>query len=60
MLLKPAAQKLKEILDSSMRSPRRVITPGRLPVELWFRSAAVSLRVFALVFCKHYSVLNIL
>jgi hypothetical protein len=52
MLLKPAAQKLKEILDSSMRSSRRAITPGWLPVELWCRSAAVSSRVFALVFCK--------
>jgi hypothetical protein len=52
MLLKPVAQKLKEILDSSMRSSRRAIIPGRLPVELWYRSAAVSSRVFALVFCK--------
>jgi hypothetical protein len=34
MLLKPVAQKLKEILDSSMRSPKRAITPGQLPVEL--------------------------
>jgi hypothetical protein len=52
MLLKPAAQKLKEILDSSMRSSRRAITPGRLPMELWCCSAIVSLRVFTLVFCK--------
>jgi hypothetical protein len=35
-----------------MRSFRRAITPGRLPVELWCRSAAVSSRVFTLVFCK--------
>jgi hypothetical protein len=34
MLLKLAAQKLKEILDSSMRSSKRAITPGRLPLEL--------------------------
>jgi hypothetical protein len=34
MLLKPAAQKLKKILDSSMRCSRRAITHGRLPVEL--------------------------
>jgi hypothetical protein len=52
MLLKPAAQKLKEVLDSSMRSSMRAITPGRLPVELWCRFAVVSSRVFALVFCK--------
>jgi hypothetical protein len=35
-----------------MRDSRRAITLGRLPVELWCRSAAVSSRVFALVFCK--------
>jgi hypothetical protein len=29
-----------------------MITPGRLPVELWSLSAAVSSRVFNLVFCK--------
>jgi hypothetical protein len=52
MLLKPAAQKLKKILDSLMRSSRGVITPGRLPVELWSRSIATSLRVFDLVLCK--------
>jgi hypothetical protein len=52
MLLKLAAQKLKKIWDPSMRSSRRAITPGRLPVELWSLSAAVHLRVFALVFCK--------
>jgi hypothetical protein len=34
MLLKPTAQKLEEICDSSMRSFRRAITPSRLPVEL--------------------------
>jgi hypothetical protein len=42
MLLKPAAQKLKKIWDSSMRISRRAITPGRLPVELWSLFAAVS------------------
>jgi hypothetical protein len=52
MLLKPVAQKLKETLDSMMKSSRWVITPGQLSVELWCRSAAVSSRVFALVFCK--------
>jgi hypothetical protein len=52
LLYKPAAQKLKKIWDSSMRSSRRVITHGRLLEELWCRSAVVSLRVFALVFCK--------
>jgi hypothetical protein len=52
MLLKPDAQKLKEILESSMKSSRRAITAGRLPVKLWCRSAIVSSRVFALVFCK--------
>jgi hypothetical protein len=30
----------------------RAITPDRLSVELWCRSAAISLRVFVLVFCK--------
>jgi hypothetical protein len=29
-----------------------VITPGRFPVELWCHSAAVSSRVFDLVFWK--------
>jgi hypothetical protein len=52
LLYKPAAQKLKEILNSSMRSSRRVITPGWLPVELWYLSAAMLLRVLDLVFCK--------
>jgi hypothetical protein len=52
MLLNLAAHKLKEILDSSMRSSRWVITPGRFPMELWCRSTAISSRVFALVFCK--------
>jgi hypothetical protein len=37
-----------------------VITPGRLPVELWCRSAAVSSRVFALVFYKTLFGINIL
>jgi hypothetical protein len=37
-----------------------VITPGRLPVELWCCSAAVSSRVFALVFCKTLFYINIL
>jgi hypothetical protein len=46
MLLKPAAQKLKKIWDSSMRSSRRAITPGRLPVELWSLFAAIFSRVF--------------
>jgi hypothetical protein len=35
-----------------MRSSRRAITPGRLPVQLWCRSTTVSSRVFDLVFCK--------
>jgi hypothetical protein len=35
MLLKLAAQKLKKIWCSSMRSSRQAITPGQLPVELW-------------------------
>jgi hypothetical protein len=52
MLLKPAAQKLKKIWDSSMRSSRLAITPGQLPAELWSLSAAISLRVFDLVLCK--------
>jgi hypothetical protein len=52
MLLKPAAQKLKKIWDSLMRSSRQAITPGRLPVELWCLSAAMLPRVFDLVFCK--------
>jgi hypothetical protein len=52
MLLKPTAQKLKEILDSSMRISRQVITPSRLLVELWSLSAAMLPRVFDLVFCK--------
>jgi hypothetical protein len=52
MLLKPAAQKLKKIWDSSMRSSRLAITPGRLPMELWSRSAAILSRAFDLVFCK--------
>jgi hypothetical protein len=29
-----------------------VITPGRLPMELWCLSTVVSSRVFDLVFCK--------
>jgi hypothetical protein len=52
MLLKSAAQKLKEILDSSRRISRRAITLGRLPVKLWSLSAAMLPRVFDLVFCK--------
>jgi hypothetical protein len=52
MLLKPAAQKLKKIWDSSMWSSRRAITPGRLPVELWWLSATMLSRVFDLVFGK--------
>jgi hypothetical protein len=59
-LCKPAAQKLKKIWRSSMRSSRWVITLGRLPVELWCCSAAVSSRVFALVFCKTLFYINIL
>jgi hypothetical protein len=35
-----------------MRSSRRAIAPGRLPVALWCLSTAVSSRVFDLVFCK--------
>jgi hypothetical protein len=46
-----ATQKLKN-WSTLMRSSRREITPGRLAVELWCRSAAVSSRVFDLVFCK--------
>jgi hypothetical protein len=52
MLLKPAAQMLKKIWDSSMRSSRQAIALGRMPVELWCRFATVSSRVFVLVFCK--------
>jgi hypothetical protein len=52
LLYKPAAQKLKEILDSLIKSSRRAITPGRLPVELWCLSAAMLSRVLDLVFCK--------
>jgi hypothetical protein len=52
LLYKPTAQKLKEILNSLMRSSRRVITPGRLHVVLWCLSAAMLPRVFDLVFCK--------
>jgi hypothetical protein len=52
LVYKPAAQKLKEILNSLMKSSRRAITPDQLPMELWCRSAAVSSRVLALVFCK--------
>jgi hypothetical protein len=52
LLYKPAAQKLKEILDSLMRSSRRVITPGRLHVELWCLSVAMLSRVLNLVFYK--------
>jgi hypothetical protein len=52
LLYKPAAQKLKEILDSFMRSSRRAITPDRLLVVLWCLSAAMLSRVLDLVFCK--------
>jgi hypothetical protein len=52
MLLKPAAQKLKKVWDSLMRSSRRAITPGRLPLELWSLSTTISSRVFDLVLCK--------
>jgi hypothetical protein len=52
LLYKPIAQKLKEILDSLMRSSRRAITPGRLPVELWCLSIAMLSRVLDLIFCK--------
>jgi hypothetical protein len=52
MLLKLAAQNLKKILDSVMRSTRRAIAPGRLPMELWCRSATILSKVFDLVFCK--------
>jgi hypothetical protein len=52
LLYKPAARKLKEILDSLMRSSRRAITPGQLPVVLWCLSTAMLPRVFDLVFCK--------
>jgi hypothetical protein len=52
LLYIPAAQKLKEILNSLMRSSRRAITPDRLPLVLWCLSATMLLRVFDLVFCK--------
>jgi hypothetical protein len=52
MLLKSAAQKLKKIWDSLMRSSRPAIITGRLSVELWSLSAAISSRVFDLVLCK--------
>jgi hypothetical protein len=52
LLYKHVAQKVKEILDSLMRSSRRAITPGRLLVELWCLSAAMLSRVLNLVFCK--------
>jgi hypothetical protein len=52
LLYKPAAQKLMEILDYLIRSSRRAITPGRLPVVLWCLSAAMLSRVLDLVFCK--------
>jgi hypothetical protein len=52
LLYKPAAQMLNKIWSTSMRSSRRAITPGRLPVELWYLSATVSSRVFDLVFYK--------
>jgi hypothetical protein len=51
-MYKPAAQKLKKILDSLMQSSRGAITPGRLSVELWCLSAAMLSRVLDLVFCK--------
>jgi hypothetical protein len=51
LLYKPAAQKLKKILDSLMRSSSRAITPGRLPME-WCLSAAMLSRVLDLFFCK--------
>jgi hypothetical protein len=35
-----------------MRSFKRAITPGHLPMELWSVFTVVSLRVFTLVFCK--------
>jgi hypothetical protein len=43
LLYIPAAQKLKEILDSLMRSSRRAITPDRLPMVLWCLSATMLL-----------------
>jgi hypothetical protein len=46
------ALSLKKIWDSSMRSFRRAITPGQLPVELWSLSTVVSSREFDLVLCK--------
>jgi hypothetical protein len=52
LLLKAAAQKLKKILDSSMKSSRRAITSSRMHVELWCHSATILSRVFDLVFCK--------
>jgi hypothetical protein len=52
LLYKPAAQKLNEILDSLMKSSRRAITPGRLPMELWCLFTAMLSRVLNLVFCK--------
>jgi hypothetical protein len=35
-----------------MRSSRRAITPGQLPVELWSLFTGVSLRVVDFVFCQ--------
>jgi hypothetical protein len=51
LLYKPAAQKLKENLDSLMSS-RRSITPSRLSVVLWCLFVVMLSRVFDLVFCK--------
>jgi hypothetical protein len=47
-----AAQKLKKIWSTLMRSSRQAITTGRLPVELWCLSATMFPRVFNIVFCK--------
>jgi hypothetical protein len=52
LLYKLAAQKLKKIWDSSMRSSRQTITPSWLHVELRSLSTVVTSRVFALVFGK--------
>jgi hypothetical protein len=48
----PAAQKLKNIWSATLWCSRWAIAAGRLSVELWCRSAAMSSRVINLVFCK--------
>jgi hypothetical protein len=45
LLYKPTAQKLKEILDSLMRSSRHAITSGRLPAYHFHCNASESVRL---------------